>query len=106
MMGRPKGSRNKSVNEVVETLESSAVENQKKEVVTHEEERQETPQAVLTADQKRIADSRKALKHPLDPGQKFFEAPDGTIMVGEANKNHMWWRAGNGGHGMHINPRR
>ena len=105
-MGRPRGSKNKMPSDIVDASESVVVETKEKEDVPHEEERKETPQTVLTEDQKRIADSRKALEHPLDPGQKFFEAPDGTIMVGESDNNHMWWRAGNGGQGMFINPRR
>lgn len=54
----------------------------------------------------RIAESRKALLVPLAPGQIFFEAPDGMIIVGEADRDHVWYREGNGGKGMFINPRR
>lgn len=54
----------------------------------------------------RIAESREALKHPLAPGMKFFEAPDGYIIVGEANRDHVPYRYGNNGKGMSINPRR
>jgi hypothetical protein len=58
------------------------------------------------AHQKRIAESREALKHPPEPGQAFFEAPDGYVIVGEADRAHVWYRYGNGGQGMWINPRR
>lgn len=55
--------------------------------------------------------SKKPLKlapvlEPLGSGQKYFEAPDGTIMIGEADKDRLWYRKGNGGKGMWINPRR
>ena len=54
----------------------------------------------------RIAESRKALDHPLQPGQAFFESPEGEILVGEADKGKMWSRTMNGGKGGWINPRR
>lgn len=53
-----------------------------------------------------ISESRKALDHGLEPNQAFFEAPDGFIIVGEASMGKMYYRAGNGGKGMWINPRR
>lgn len=53
-----------------------------------------------------IAESRKALLHPLEPGQKFFESPDGEIIVGEADKGHVWSRRMNNGKGGWINERR
>jgi hypothetical protein len=43
---------------------------------------------------------------PLGPGQKYFEAPSGEILIGEEDATHIWWRAGNGGKGMFINPKR
>lgn len=63
-------------------------------------ERPETPDAI------RIAESRKALEHPLAPGQKFFESPDGEIIVGDAEKTHVWSRHMNHGKGGFINPMR
>lgn len=53
-----------------------------------------------------IAESRKALDHPLQAGQAFFEAPDGHIIVAESDRPHVWYRQGNNGEGMWINPRR
>lgn len=58
------------------------------------------------SDADRIAESRKALEHPLPLGQQFFEAPDGEILIGEADKTHMWNRRMNGGKGGWINPKR
>lgn len=55
---------------------------------------------------KRIAESRKALETPLEPGQAFFESPEGFIQVGEADAPHVWCRHANGGKGMWINPYR
>ena len=43
---------------------------------------------------------------PLEPGFKYFEAPDGTLIIGEADKQQVWYRAGNGGKGCFINPKR
>ncbi len=59
----------------------------------------------LTKAQKKIAESREALKHPLPVGQQFFEAPDGYIVVGEADKAHAQYRMIDGKI-MTINPRR
>lgn len=53
-----------------------------------------------------IAESRKALETPLAVGQQFFEAPDGEILIGEADKTAMWSRRMNGGRGGWVNPRR
>lgn len=61
---------------------------------------------VLSAEQKRILDSREALKHPLAKGQKFFESPEGYIVVGEDSANDVWCRQANNGKGCKINPRR
>jgi hypothetical protein len=63
-------------------------------------EKPEAPEA------QRIAESRESLKQALGPDQKFFETPDGEIIIGEAEKNHVWSRRVNGGHGGWVNPRR
>lgn len=54
------------------------------------------------SDVDRIAESRKALSQVLPPGQKFFETPDGEIIIGEESKNEVWSRRLN----AWINPRR
>ena len=89
-MGRPLGSRNKSK----EDVEIADVKEAKE--VFHEKEREKTEQAVQV----------KPKLEPLGPGQKYFEAPDGTILIGEADMPHLWYRAGNDGKGMFINPKR
>lgn len=61
---------------------------------------------VLSPEHRRILDSREALKHPLPADQAFFEAPDGFIMVGEKSHDRAFYRQGNHGKGMWINPRR
>ena len=101
-MGRPKGSRNK-VTEVEEehgicevVVVPEVAEQKENEVINHEEEREETAKAVQV----------KPKLEPLGPGQKYFEAPDGTILIGEADMPHLWYRAGNEGKGMYINPKR
>lgn len=43
---------------------------------------------------------------PLQPGQKYFEAPDGTIIIGESDKQQVWYRKLNNGKGGWINPKR
>lgn len=49
-----------------------------------------------------IADSRKVLKDPPPPGMKYFEAPDGYIMLADVKEHHVFCR-----HlGIQINPRR
>lgn len=48
----------------------------------------------------------KPVVEPLGAGQAYFEAPDGTLITGEANKDQIWYRAGNGGRGMWINRKR
>lgn len=70
-----------------------------------QEEAEPAPAARLTPEQKRIAESREALKHPCPAGQQFFEAPDGFIIMGEAKHHHVTYRMGNG-KTMLINPRR
>jgi hypothetical protein len=95
-MGRPKGSRNKST-ELVENDVISQVSEQKESEAIYEEKREERTEKTLLV---------KPVLDPLGPGQKYFEAPSGEILIGEADANHMWWRAGNGGKGMWINPKR
>ena len=92
-MGRPVGSKNKSKEEV-EVVET--VVEVKEAVVVNEEKKEEPAKAVQV----------KPKLEPLGPGQKYFEAPDGTILIGEADMPHLWYRAGNEGKGMYINPKR
>lgn len=92
-MGRPAGSKNKpkAVDEVVD----SGIET-KEAVVVNEEKKEEPAKAVQV----------KPELEPLGPGQQYFEAPDGTVLIGEDTNPHMWYRAGNNGKGMWINPKR
>ena len=53
-----------------------------------------------------VAESRKQLLIPLQPGQAYFEAPDGFIIIGEADRPWALYRQGNDGKGMRINQRR
>jgi len=92
-MGRPIGSKNKS-KEAIEVVET--VVEVKEAVVVNEEKKEEPAKAVQV----------KPKLEPLGPGQKYFEAPDGTILIGEADMPHLWYRAGNEGKGMYINPKR
>lgn len=54
----------------------------------------------------RIAESRKALLAPLPNGMRFFESPEGYIVVAEDKHPHVLCRAANGGKGLMINPKR
>lgn len=89
-MGRPAGSKNKP-KEVVDTVVEV-----KTDITTNEEKKEEPAQAVQV----------KPKLEPLGPGQRYFEAPDGTVLIGEDTNPHMWYRAGNNGKGMWINPKR
>lgn len=51
-----------------------------------------------TVQQKKLAE--------LPPTQRYFEAPDGTLIIGEADKQQIWYRGMNNGKGGWINPRR
>lgn len=95
-MGRPLGSKNKST-EVVKDAVVPEITEQKEKGSSHEEERKERTEKALLV---------KPKLEPLGPGQKYFEAPSGEILIGEEDATHMWWRAGNGGKGMFINPKR
>jgi hypothetical protein len=95
-MGRPAGSKNKKTEVVENDVIPQVSEQAESEVVSHEEKREETAKAVQV----------KPALQALGPGQKYFEAPTGEILIGEADATHMWWRAGNGGKGQWINPRR
>ena len=53
-----------------------------------------------------LAESREALKEPLQPGMKFFESPQGFIIVAEATQHKVWCPQENGGKGMWIVPLR
>jgi len=68
----------------------------KEAVVVNEEKKEEPAKAVQV----------KPKLEPLGPGQRYFEAPTGEILIGEDTNPHMWFRQGNGGKGMWINPKR
>ena len=53
-----------------------------------------------------IAESRKSLLSPLGKDQKFFESPEGFILIGNADEDSIWCQKANKGKGMKINPRR
>jgi hypothetical protein len=53
-----------------------------------------------------IRESREVLKQPLAPGMKFFESPEGHVIVAEAERAHVWCRTMNGGKGGWANPMR
>jgi hypothetical protein len=102
-MGRPKGSKNKEV--VSNTSDTAKTVNFEQTVRVEKIE-------VNDEIKKEIEQKEKVLKkepvklEPLQVGQAYFEAPDGTVIIGEDTKNEIWYRAGNNGKGMYINKKR
>lgn len=44
---------------------------------------------------------------PLQPGEAYFEdGPSGTVVIGDASRDQIWFRAGNNGKGCWINKKR
>lgn len=113
-MGRPKGSKNRIVNSTVPSVETvtrlkhSVEKIEEKSNVNEKEEIQESQKAELLLKESHKVEPAPAKSGPPDlpPGQKYFEAPDGTLLVGEADKQQLWCRSLNGGKGGWINPRR
>lgn len=98
-MARPKGSKNKPKEEVVPETVNENFKSQPAEVINaNVREEKEEREEVLKAEAPNV--------EPLGPGQKYFEAPDGTMLIGEATANQIWYRNGNGGKGMWVNPKR
>jgi len=60
---------------------------------------------ILVQAPKTVTVAKPALE-PLRAGQKYFEAPDGEIVIGEEDKSQLWHRKMNGGRGGWINPKR
>lgn len=88
-MSRPKGSTNKKKIEVVAPIVP-----------------QETKPEVKHVRKEEVKETKEVKLEPLGPGQRYFEASDGTILIGEADKNQLWYRNGDGGKGCWINPKR
>jgi hypothetical protein len=117
-MGRPKGSKNKAMDGLVEKFEGLVDEAAKTPgipemlgVAITREDVVETIKNAGGKHEEKMKETAKTVQvnpklEPLGPGQKYFEAPDGTVLIGEDTNPHMWYRAGNDGKGMWINPRR
>lgn len=54
----------------------------------------------------RIADSRKALEHPVPQGQRLFETHDGEIIIGPEDRSQVWVDRLNNGKGAWALPHR
>lgn len=112
-MGRPQGSKNKRKpgrprKEVpsIETSNVSITEEQNDQTINDNESNTEE---IPDEKEEEIQEEKPLLKNQvnaLGTGEKYFEAPDGTILVGSANADRLWYRAGNHGRGMWINPKR
>lgn len=64
-----------------------------------EKETKETPRSTVLV-------AAKPKVEPLQVGQKYFETPDGELIIGEADKQQVWSRRLNGGKGGWVNPQR
>lgn len=82
-------------------IKESVPEIKPKEIV-HEEVKEEKKEMPVL----KQAEPVKEKLEPLQPGQKYFESPDGEVIIGEIDKQQIWYRKGNNGKGCFINPRR
>lgn len=90
----PKGRPRKIVEAPVEVKEAEVVSEVKSEV--KEEETKEKEDVVL-----------KPKLEPLSQGQAYFEdGMTGTILIGDATRDQLWFRGGNNGKGCWINKKR
>ncbi len=115
-MGRPKGSKNKEKNE--DEVISSTDNNQhplKTKFTSPVVDYNLTEEALIeNADGWKEEEKKSEMLtvekpkgiEPLAPGQAYFEAPDGTIIIGEGDKDQVWYRGLNGGKGGWINRKR
>ncbi len=94
----PKVQKPEPIAKVKEVKEIAHVREEKKEEIKKDVLREVEPVGVQVPKVQKL--------DPLGPGQAYFEAPDGTVLVGEADKAQLWYRAGNGGKGMFINQKR
>lgn len=69
-------------------------------------EKTETQKEKVEVNVLKKAEPAKEKLAPLPPGQKYFEAPDGTHIIGEEEKQQLWYRKMNNGKGGWINPKR
>ena len=82
------------------------IPNKKKEDVKPTATTNEVVEAAKPEKAPAASEPAKPKLEPLAVGQAYFEAPDGTIIIGDETKNEIWYRAGNGGKGMFINKKR
>lgn len=97
-MGRPLGSKNRWTKSGDISDSTITEENEKVEVIENGLQREEE-----------IKEKEVILKsnvNKLGEGQAYFEAPDGSILIGDAVHDRLWYRAGNNGRGMWINKKR
>ena len=103
-MGRPKGVKNKVEEKVVVKPEVKVeVKPIIKPEVKIEAKKEETKKVVDVLNQSQAV---KVLEK-LEPGQCYFEdGPTGTVLIGDSNRDQVWFRGGNGGKGCWINKKR
>lgn len=93
----PRGIPNKKISPIQEKEVKAEV------VINAKETEKEIEKVVL---KKEVVETPNPVVEKLPVGQKYFEAPDGTLIVGDADKQQVWYRKLNNGQGGWINPKR
>ena len=99
-MGRPKGIKNRVEVKAVKPEVKLEVkpEVKKPEVKVNEPKKEE---------EKKTVSVLKPELPKLEPGQCYFEdGPTGQVIIGDATRDQVWFRGGNGGKGCWINKKR
>lgn len=113
-MGRPKKIDAEVEDKHEEKHNAKEIKKENKEVLKAEKKADHQSVPTLTlADIKQASHKNDpaAVEKPkplaeLPPTQRYFEAPDGTLIIGEADKQQIWYRGMNNGKGGWINPKR
>jgi hypothetical protein len=101
-MSRPKGSKNKT--NVHHDDEKEAVHSHEvKETI-----KQDQPVNLIEPIAEKVVEAvlNPKVLEPLSDGQAYFEAPDGTIIIGDDSRDQVWYRQMNKGKGGWINKQR
>ena len=106
-MGRPKGSKNGVKKD--EPIVTPPVEIQEEAQAPKEKPRRVTPEEMKAMEAKAHLRDKPTTQElpPLSSDQKYFEAPDGVVIVGEKGATRVWYRNlhGNGRGGWILEKR-
>lgn len=64
--------------------------------------KEESPRQEVSA----VSVTPRPVFEPLGPGQKYFEAPTGEVVIGDSTKDHLLWYDPKQGKRVYINPKR